>query len=143
MIALGIDSVEIERFKPWTSYSHKKLRTIFAEQELAYCFANTHKTAERLAVRFAAREAFFKAVHQLLPALNIPLRTIARAVNVVRASNGVPSLSINWNALKLYVDIQDSTHIETQLALTHTKTVATAVVLAWFRPAENRDKEAL
>ena len=58
---LGIDIVEINRFKDWYTKPKKELERIFSGEEIDYCLENKEKSAERFAARFAAREAFFKA----------------------------------------------------------------------------------
>lgn len=124
---IGIDSVEIERFVHFSAYSKKQLRIFFSEQEIEYAFAHPSKTAQRLAVRFAAKEAFLKALSQLFPAIQFSLLTIAKYARVNKSFNGAPELLVNWDAL------QKSYHFEselrTQLSLTHTNTTASAVVL--------------
>ena len=52
---IGVDSVEIERFALWLDYSKKRLSRIFSLEEIEYCLQQKNKSAERFAVRFAAR----------------------------------------------------------------------------------------
>ena len=61
IVGIGIDSVEINRFKNWKTYQYVKLRRIFSENEIAYCLAAPTKIDERFALRFAAREAFLSS----------------------------------------------------------------------------------
>ena len=75
ILGIGIDSVEIKRFEPWTSYSKNRLARIFSEHEITYSLSNPKKAAERLAARFAAKEAFFKALSQSFPDNGINLLT--------------------------------------------------------------------
>ena len=121
---IGIDSVEIERFKEWHTYPHKSLRRIFSESEIDYCLAVPAKSAERFAARFAVREAFLKALHQAWPDLKIPLLTICKAIAIIKTPNGAPSILINGKLLKLA-----ASSIACSVSWTHTKTVATAIVL--------------
>ena len=124
---LGTDLVEIARFARWEHKPHAQLARIFSPQEIAYALAHPTKTAERFAVRFAAREAFFKALHDLLPEVQIPLLTVLRNVHVTHAANGAPQLVINWPAFKLIAI--DYTQMNVKLSLTHTRTLASATVL--------------
>jgi|GEM_PF-335919 len=129
---LGTDLVEIARFAGWEHKSHAQLARILSPQEIAYALASPPKTAERCAVRFAAREAFFKALHDLLPEVRVPLLTVLRNVHVMHAANGAPQLVIKWHALNIPADILqeiDYTQISVKLSLTHTKTNALATVL--------------
>lgn len=62
IIGIGVDTVEINRFNQWHSYSIKTLQRIFSHEEIVYCQENSLKSSERFAVRFAAREALYKAL---------------------------------------------------------------------------------
>jgi len=57
---VGVDIVEIKRI---AEQMHKKrfLQRVFTDQEVAYCRARRH-AAQHYAVRFAAKEAVWKAV---------------------------------------------------------------------------------
>lgn len=124
-VGLGIDSVEIERFKEWHTYSHKSLRRIFSETEIAYCLATPAKSAERFAARFAVREAFLKALHQAMPQYKIPLLTICKAIEIVKTANSAPHMIIDRKIL----NIEESPSFNCSVSWTHTRTVATAIVL--------------
>ena len=120
MITIGIDSVDIERFNHWTSFSHKKLSRLYSQKEIAYSLSQQNKAAERLAVRFAVKEAFYKAVATLLPEPT-PFITIGKQCTVSYGNRGNPELTIHWSALQL-------PEYTAQVSLTHTKTTATAIV---------------
>lgn len=122
MITLGIDAVEIERFNTWSTYSLTKLSRIFTHDELAYCFEIPNKSAERFAVRFAAKEALYKAVFPLLEH-PLPLLYIFKHCEVVKERHGMPALRVNWLALSLKKPPQIT------LSLTHTRLTAFAVVV--------------
>lgn len=129
---LGTDLVEIARFAGWEHKPYAQLAKIFSAQEIAYARASPTKTAERFAVRFAAREACCKALHDLLPEIKIPLLRVLRNVHVTHAANGAPQLMINWPALHIPADITqaiDYTRISVQLSLTHTRTLASATTV--------------
>jgi phosphopantetheine--protein transferase-like protein len=127
--AVGIDSVEIIRFNAWKNYSEKKLLKLFLPHEIAYCLSNSQKSAERFAVRFAAKEAFLKAFSSLTAATQpLSLLTICKNVSIKHSENNVPYLLIEWNNLiKLSPSVQ-TTYI-THISLTHTKNTATAMVV--------------
>jgi holo-[acyl-carrier protein] synthase len=122
ILGIGIDSVEIERFANWASYSPVKLSRIFSPEEIKYCLECPTKSAERFAARFAAREAFLKALHQALPSIKIPLLTLCRAITIIKSANGAPHIVVDWKLLKLE-------QLHSHISWTHTKTVATAIVL--------------
>lgn len=104
---IGVDLVKIARMIPWVSGSQKRLLTIFSQQEIADCItqnAQPQNAAERLAARFAAKEAFYKALTATLCQLNIaPQQTFslmfaAQHVSVTLGMFGQPTLTINWDA---------------------------------------------
>jgi len=121
MIHVGIDSIDIYRFNHWISFSHKKLLRIYSHEELSYCCAVPIKTAERLAVRFAAKEAFYKAI---FPLLRKPLSvfTVAKQCSVSYTAQGNPELLVTWSKLEI-------TPRNLSLSLTHSTTIATAIVI--------------
>ncbi len=121
MIKIGIDSVEIERFIPWMAYSQKKLLRIFSDEELSYSFAIPQKTAERLAVRFAAKEAFYKALTPLLPQ-PVPFLFLAKHCSISYSGRGEPLLKFPWESV-------NAIQYHAEVTLTHTRTTATALVL--------------
>jgi holo-[acyl-carrier protein] synthase len=123
--ALGIDTVEIDRFVAFIHYQDNQLYRIFSSQEITYCRSTPAKSAERFAVRFAAKEAFFKAFWQLGNPASLPLFSVARQVSVTLNPAGVPKLAINWQALGL-ADWHD---LVNHLSLTHSRLSATACVI--------------
>jgi len=122
MITIGIDAVEIERFKTWHRYSHKQLERIYSNQEIAYCLEESTKTIERFAVRFAAKEAFYKALssHNNTSA---PFFSVLSQCEIIKKESYPPILKINWQELSL------TKPSSVQLSLTHTNTTALACVL--------------
>jgi phosphopantetheine--protein transferase-like protein len=127
--AIGIDAVDIERFSQWHTKSLTSLRRIFSEAEIAYALENSVKSAERFAVRFAAKEAFLKAVQQLFPTHIFSLLKILKYCSVEKTTTGQPYLIIDWHQL-LGHDMPTISH---SVSLTHTHTTAFAVVLLYKR----------
>jgi holo-[acyl-carrier protein] synthase len=124
IIGIGIDSVEIQRFIHWHTFPKKQLTRIFSAHEIDYCLTVPIKSAERFAVRFAAREAFFKAFQEANTHA-IPFLTICKQISVKHSPTGSPLLNINWAALK--PEFEQS--IIPLLSLTHTASAATAIVM--------------
>jgi len=130
--AIGIDSVEIERFKTWSSLPEDKLLKIFSEKEINYCLSNSKKSAERFSARFAVKEAFFKALSIIESSNKIPFLEICKHIIVIHGKNGHPMLNINWN--NLIENKQNSqTQYKTFLSITHTKKYATAIVIVEYQ----------
>ncbi len=117
IIGIGIDSIEIDRFKEWHTYSDAQLLRIFSQEEIDYCRANPIKSAERFAVRFAAREALFKALPQPISFLRL-----CKAVSIKKDPHGKPIIFLNEKLINLE-------NCKAWLSLTHTKTIATAMVI--------------
>jgi holo-[acyl-carrier protein] synthase len=122
MLTVGIDSVDIERFIPFMGYSVTRLLRIYTAQEITYCLQEPVKTAERLAARFAAKEAFYKA---LIPrtSSHVAFLTVCSACSLQPNERGIPLLVINKDLLGL----NDS--LDVQVSVTHTSSVATAIVI--------------
>jgi len=130
---IGIDSVDIERFANWKQRPIEQLAKLFTKQEITYCLQNSEKTAERFAARFAVKEAFYKALSQILPNNNIPFLTACKTISVSHENNGNPIIEINWKfLLKNYpgtLKFNPKTRFKSLVSITHTKHVATAIVL--------------
>src|SRR5579872_519288 len=124
IVGLGIDAVEISRFERWKSYSLHQLKRVFSAQEIAYCLAQPNKSAERLAARFAAREAFYKALSAAAPDFAMPFLTVCAKIAVM---NTPPALAVDWDYLsRAGVTLPE---LKTHLSLTHTGSTAIAVVI--------------
>lgn len=119
IIGIGTDIIEIERIAKSIENSHFKAR-VFSTQEIAYC-ENKPNKSENYAVRFAAKEAFFKA-------LGTGLRS-GMALTEVEVQNndlGAPSLQISGITAETIALKQIKT---IHISLSHTKNTATAMVV--------------
>lgn len=129
IISIGIDSVDIERFLHWHTYDKKLLSKIFHDQEIDYCLSISSKSAERFAVRFAAKEAFYKAFTQLGACKKpLPLFTLCKYVSIIHNDKKIPEIIVQWDILWQFLEI-DPFIIKTHFSLTHSKIIATAVIL--------------
>ena len=124
---IGIDTVEIDRFLHWHSFSSAQLQRIFSIAEIAYCLANEKQTASRFAVRFAAREAFFKALQAAYPETIIPFLTICRSLSIERNSRGLPEFTVDWERISMACPPINP--LITHLSLSHSRIIATALVI--------------
>ncbi len=122
IIGIGVDTVEIERFSQWNSYSQKKLSRIFSFQEIDYCLEKSNQSAERFAVRFAAREALYKALSYAFPNKKIPFLTLCSSVSITK-KNELPHLIIH-DDLGI-----DTSGLTIHFSLSHSRTLATAFVV--------------
>src|SRR5258706_12542497 len=103
IIGIGTDIIATERLLPWTKFPKKKLERIFTKSELEYCFSSATLCSQRLAVRFAAREAFFKAISQVTRQ-QISFLAVVRAAHVIKETSGAPQLSVEWNAISKLIN---------------------------------------
>ena len=113
---IGIDLVEIERFQKWHLKTHTQLSKIFSEQEISYCLQNSHKSAERFAVRFAVKEATYKALCSLL-VVNKPFLTVCTALEYHNYH-----ITVKWEKLEIRAQ-------PISVSVSHTHTTAVAVVI--------------
>ena len=117
---IGVDAVDIERFRTSLARTPSMRDRLFTAEELAYV-APKIDPVPSLAARFAAREAVMKAMGLGLGAFDF------HDVWVSRAESGEPSLVVSGKALELAKERGVSTW---HLSLTHTDLVAIAYVVA-------------
>ena len=117
---IGVDAVDIDRFRASLVRTPTMRERLFTEEELAYV-APMADPVRSLAARFAAREAVMKAMGVGLGAFGF------HEVWVTRAESGAPSLRVIGRALELAVDRSITSW---QLSITHTDLVAIAYVVA-------------
>ena len=79
---IGVDIVEISRIARSTRNA-RFLKRVYTPQEIAYCRARKH-SAQHFAVRFAAKEAVWKAVGEP--------RLLHRQIQVKNRSSGKPEV---------------------------------------------------
>jgi holo-[acyl-carrier protein] synthase len=125
--SVGIDAVEIDRFSHWISYKPHQLQRMFSSEEISYAFSSENY-AQRLAVRFAAKEAFYKALSSMFPEFKIPLLSVGKLVQVT-SEKSAPTLNIDWGCLSKKAGIILEKIPKTYVSLTHTRTTAIAVVI--------------
>lgn len=126
---VGADIVDIARFEGWTKYPQEQLLKIFSPQELADCSL----VPEKLAARFAAKEAFFKALsatleHKSLTQQEFTLSFICRTVSVTQSNWGTPQLAVDWQSIHGKIG-HTLPHFTTQLSLSHDGSMAVAFVI--------------
>jgi holo-[acyl-carrier protein] synthase len=124
-VLIGLDLVDCIRCSGWVNRSIPALLKIFSHEEISYCMKEPHHAAARFAVRFAAREACYKAL-QALQIRPMPFLLFCRSVSVIVPTRA-PHLSINQDALAPYYNLETVT--SWSLSLTHSSTTAAAVVV--------------
>jgi len=117
---LGIDSVEVSRMEELIAKNNLFRDRVFTLQETEYCLTQGY-SAQSFAARFAAKEAFAKALGTgFIGKLDF------LQVEVCRTPLGKPFLSLSGEAYNVIQARQINT---IQLSLTHTSTIATAIVI--------------
>ena len=120
MKGLGIDAVEVDRFRHVLHRTPGVARRLFTDGERAYG-ARYSDPAPRLAARFAAKEAVMKSLGVGLGAFSF------HDVEVVRAPSGAPSVRLSGRAAALAANLGVTGF---RLSITHTDRTAEAVVAA-------------
>jgi holo-[acyl-carrier protein] synthase len=120
MIGLGIDAVDIVRFREVLARRPSLAERLFTAGERSYA-ERLADPAPSLAARFAAKEATMKALGVGLGAFRW------RDVEVVRSDSGRPSLVVTGGAAAL---ASEQGVGDWHVSLTHTSNLAGAVVAA-------------
>jgi holo-[acyl-carrier protein] synthase len=121
IISIGIDIVEVYRIAETIQRTPRFVERVYTEKERAYCEAKGAASAQSFAARFAAKEAFLKA-----------LKTGWRGkitwqdMEILNDEMGVPSLEIKGEARELLrLSGADKIH----LSISHTTDHAVAQVI--------------
>jgi holo-[acyl-carrier protein] synthase len=120
MTGLGIDVVDVPRFREALERTPSLLGKLFTDEEQEYG-ARSNDPAPSLAVRFAAKEATMKALGVGLGAFGF------HDVSVSRGAKGAPVLVVVGAAADLAAEKGVTSW---KVSLSHTCSVATAVVIA-------------
>jgi holo-[acyl-carrier protein] synthase len=120
VIGIGVDVVEIERFRASLARTPTMRERLFVAEELADV-ASRVDPVPALAVRFAAREAAMKSLGLGLGAFGF------HDVFVRRADTGAPSLVVRGRAAEL---ADEAGVVRWHVSLTHSDLVAVAYVVA-------------
>lgn len=119
ILGLGIDIVEVSRLEKWLK-DNKLLQRFFSEEEIEYVLSKENGAARSLAVRFAAKEAFGKALGTGLAGIKL------KDIVVVNDRTGRPFLKVSGTALEA---LKKKGGAVLHLSLSHEKTTAAAVVI--------------
>ncbi len=121
-LRVGIDLVSIASVrKSIREHGARYLERVYIEGELQDCHTDQGLVAERLAARFAAKEATIKVLRPVDEA--IPWRTIG----VVRHSAGWVAIELSGRAAELAAEADLS---DFALSISHEENYASAVVVA-------------
>lgn len=119
VLGLGVDLVEVERMRVLLDRQKDQLDRLFSKSEIKYCSARKDP-APHFAARFAAKEAFLKALGG--NTYRIPMGEI----RVGRKQNGQPYLDLGKKA---ETALFDKGARRALVSLSHTRSNAMATVL--------------
>lgn len=120
LLGLGTDLVDIDRMRDVLARRKGFVDRVFHPAEQAYADRQNDPT-QRYAARFAAKEAVMKA-------MGVGLGAVAMAdIEVTKEPSGAPGIRLHGTALAL-AERQGVT--AWQISLSHTRTAASAVVVA-------------
>lgn len=121
MIAgLGTDLVEVERISAILEKEAGFREMIFSATEIAYCESKTNKY-EHYAARFAAKEAFFKAL-----GTGWLTGTLFNEVEIINNEDGKPEILLSGDTANSLASMRITNIL---VSLTHVKAMASAVVI--------------
>ena len=121
IVSIGIDIVEVYRIAETISRTPRFVERVFTPAERQYCESKGAAAAQSFAGRFAAKEAFLKAVKTGWRG-----KITWHDIEVVNDADGVPSLNITGEAQAL-VDKLGATSIH--ISISHTSEHAVAQVV--------------
>jgi holo-[acyl-carrier protein] synthase len=124
-MGVGIDLVQVSRIsESLASFGERFMRRVFTADEIAYASQAPTRTAERLAARFAAKEATFKA----LALVDHPMNW--RDIEVQRSDGGALGIRLHGSMVAV---AQSRGVQELAVSLSHEGDYATAIVVARLR----------
>jgi holo-[acyl-carrier protein] synthase len=123
ILGIGIDLIEIDRIENMLKkYPHRFVQRVFTPGEQAYASQSTFPAA-RYAKRFAAKEAFFKAL-----GTGLSQGISWQEVEVKHTPLGQPCLFVQGKALR-YLYERFGKRVQLSVSLTDTQTMAQAIVI--------------
>lgn len=117
ILGIGTDIIEIERVRRAVSRQHFKIK-VFTMNEQNYCESRGLQSAASYAARFAAKEAFFKA-------LGTGIFTDLTEVEIINNDAGQPQIFLYGKAKDFATKLQVE---KISVSLSHCREFATAFV---------------
>jgi holo-[acyl-carrier protein] synthase len=119
-ISIGTDIIEVKRIQKILEKGKTNfLNSVYTEKEIEYCEARKIQKYQSYAVRFAAKEAIYKAINE-----HIGKDYSWKDFEIINEPNGKPKVN-----LKIKVDNLESIEI----SLSHCKEYAVAYVTAIYK----------
>ncbi len=121
IVSIGIDIIEVYRISETLTRTPRFVERVFTEKERAYCESKGAASAQSFAARFAAKEAFLKALKTGWRG-----RITWQDMEILNDAQGVPSLEIKGEARKLLENLGAN---KIHLSISHTTDHAVAQVI--------------
>ncbi len=121
IISTGIDIIEVYRIRETIKRTPRFVERVFTEKERAYCDAKGAAAAQSYAARFAAKEAFLKAIKTGWRG-----KITWQDMEIVSDEFGAPSLEIRNEAKRLFDELGAN---RIHVSISHTSEHATAQVI--------------
>lgn len=121
-IKTGIDIIEIERVKESIENTDGKFcERVYTKKEIEYCENKKSQKYQHYAARFAAKEAVFKAISQLLDS---KFEIKWKDIEILNDQDGRPYVNI----IRSDLEIEDI-----DISISHCKTYAIASVVVIYK----------
>ena len=122
-IKTGVDIIEVDRVQEAIENQGEKfLEKVYTKNEIEYCSNSGKMTYQHYAARFAAKEAIFKAISELIPKNE---DDILNKIEITNEQDGKPYANID----RLNIDNIESM----DLGLSHIKNYAIASFVILFK----------
>lgn len=120
IFGVGIDNIEVKRIKKQIDGSSKFKEKIFTAKEIEYCESKKNY-AESFAARFAAKEAFLKAIGT---GWSDGLQF--KDIEILNDERGKPMVHLQGKAKQIILDNEIN---NIQVSITHLKKIASAIII--------------
>ncbi|TXH60848.1 MAG: holo-ACP synthase [Bacteroidia bacterium] len=120
IIGIGTDIINVDRVEQKISKNQGFLEWVFATNEIEYCKTKTYPF-QHFAARFAAKEAFFKAL-----GTGWTQQTFFNEVSIVNDEKGKPSIELLGTTAETLSWLK---HKKIHLSISHEKDYAQAFVV--------------
>jgi holo-[acyl-carrier protein] synthase len=121
IVSIGIDIVEVYRIRETLERTPRFVERVFTEKERAYCNNKGAAAAQSYAARFAAKEAFLKALETGWRG-----KITWQNMEILNDSQGVPNLFVTGEAQNLLNNLGAN---KIHLSISHTSEHAVAQVI--------------
>jgi len=123
ILGIGTDIVEVDRIKQKVEKGNEFKNLVFSEREITYC-ESIKNSFESYAARFAAKEAFLKAI-----GLGLLIDFDLKEIETINLLSGQPELQLTENVKNKIKVIFKIDSFKIHLSLSHTTHSAIAFLI--------------